>query len=186
MGRYKTREEAKKRLRQIEYFKHKKANHDDESYSSIMRALNKQDENEKMSIFQQVFKQEFDKEFLAGNEVPEIDALEKAKQAIAESTYEDMLIKSANALEMGDPTYAGKYLAELIKFLLRRISEAKRPKSIENLKKKIYYLNEYELAGKKTPSSASLGQSIVLLKHMLMEHNPKYIREVLNSVVRAL
>ncbi len=185
LGKYKTKREAVKRLRQIEYFKHKKSSHED-SYSSIMRDLNKNEENEKMSIFQQVFKDEFDKEVISGSDEPEKLALDKAIRAIAEPTYDEMLIRTASVLEMGDPKYAGKYLAELIKFLMRRISEGKRQHSIDNLKKKIYYLNEFDIASKRAPASSALGQAITLIKHILIEHNPKYIREVLNSVVRSL
>ena len=185
LGKYKSKELAKKRLRQIEFFKHKKAAHDN-TYSSIMRGLNKDNDNEKMTIFQQVFKDEFDKEYANGNEEPEAPALEAAMKAIANDTYDELLVKTANALDMGDPMYAGKYLAEMIKFLMRRISEGKRQHSIDGLKKKIWYLNEYQIASKRMPVSSAIGQSITLIKHLLLEHTPEYIRAVLNSIVRNL
>lgn len=92
----------------------------------------------------------------------------------------------ATPIELGSPHVAGVYLANLIKFLMTRISPAARGKSINNLKSKIYYINEYELASKKIPASAAIGQSLTFIKHLLIEQNPAYIREVLNNIVRHL
>jgi hypothetical protein len=100
--------------------------------------------------------------------------------------YHNAIYKEAAPEYLGDPESVGRYLASIIHFLVRRISAERRPHSIENLKKKIYYLNEYDMAAKKTPASSSLGQSITLVKTLLLSHNPEYIRKVLNSVVRSL
>lgn len=103
------------------------------------------------------------------------------------SNQEDQFIKRiASAIDLGDPAFSGKYLADLIRFLLRRISAPNRQKAIESLKKKIYYINEFDIAAKKTPPSSSMGQSITLIKTILLEHPPQYIRNVLNSIVRNL
>ena len=69
---------------------------------------------------------------------------------------------------------------------MTRIGPNTRAKSINNLKNKIYYINEYQLAAKKIPASAAIGQSILMLKHLLLEQDPAYIRDVLNHVVRFL
>lgn len=167
--------------------KHKKASKasDDTSYSSVMRELNKDGDTEAMKCFQDTYKRVFDEGYLSGSENPEEQAFEEAMKAIA--IFDDKLIKKvADLLPLGDSQYAGKYLAHLLKFLLRRISSERRPRSLENLKRKVFYLNEYSIAGKRTPPSSAIGQSITLLKHLLIGHNPIYIRSVLNTIVSYL
>lgn len=93
---------------------------------------------------------------------------------------------AANYIEMGDPQTAGKGIADIVKFLLRRIDESKRSSAIERLKMKILNLNESEISSKKTPPSASLGQSITFIKTILIGHDPAYIRQVLNFIYRNL
>ena len=75
LGTYDTRDKAKKRLKQIEYFKHKDDNKsedselstidlttaDDFSYSAIMRCLRQQATKEQVMDFLKLFKKEFDK-----------------------------------------------------------------------------------------------------------------------------
>lgn len=187
LGEYKTKGEAVKRLRQIEYFKkHKKKKKasKDQSYSSVMRDLRKSYDEETINKFQKEFKDRFDEAILGGVDSPEEEILEDAMQCI---TFEDdkrALIKAASAIELGNPEFAGKYLSDVLKFVMRRISPEKRTKSLESLRKKVYYLNEYQMAAKRVPPSSAIGQSITLLKHILLEHDPKYIRSVLNSVVK--
>jgi transcription termination factor NusB len=135
--------------------------------------------------FQETFKRLFDASLLSGSEKPE-DVLDKALECLTYQDDERAIKKLANAIEMGDPNYAGKYLADLVKFLIKRISPERRQKSVESLRKKIYYLNEYQIAGKRTPPSSSLGQAISLIKTIMLEHQPQYIRAVLNSIARNL
>jgi transcription termination factor NusB len=185
LGEYKTKEQAVKRLREIEYFSSKKASKNEEdSYSSIMRMLNRSYDKDVIDKFQKTFKNVFDDEILNGAEKPEKKALEEALKCV--SSKEVSIKKVAVAIEMGDPSSAGNYLAQLIRFILKRISPERRPKSIDSLKRKIYYINEFDLGGKKMPAGAAIGQSITLLKTLLIEHSPTYIREVLNSIVRSL
>lgn len=188
LGKYETKGEAIKRLRQIEYFKkHKKKKKKasgDQSYSSIMRDLRKSHDEETVNKFQREFKKRFDDAILGGIEDPEQEVLEEAMECITSEDDKRALIKAASAIELGDPEFAGKYLSDVLKFVMRRISPEKRTKSLENLRKKIYYLNEYQMASKRVPPSSAVGQSITLLKHILLEHDPKYIRAVLNSVVK--
>lgn len=186
LGTYKTKAQAVKRLRQVEYFKHHKEASDDDSYSSIMRDLNKHYDEETTHKFQKTFKDTFDKAFLAGDECPEEKALEKAMQCISLRDDIKAFKKVGTAIDLGDPQSAGKYLADLLRFLLHRIRPEKRAKAVETLRKKVYFINEFDVASKKTPPTAAFGQSILLLKHILIEHSPQYIRGVLNSVVRHL
>ena len=75
MGTYKTKEEAKKRLRAIEFFKHRKASQQnaldlsdlsDIGYSSIMRELNKNGNEEMTKFFMIEYKKCFDQSILQG------------------------------------------------------------------------------------------------------------------------
>jgi hypothetical protein len=182
LGEYDSKTKAVKRLRQIEFFKHKKAetNNPSLSYSSIIRLLNKEFEKETVEKFQKLFKENFDRLYLEGDDEPENDALEIAISSIKHFK------KNANAIEMGDSEFAGKRLSDLVKFLLRRIPDAKRSAAIQSIRKKIYMINEYEVSDKKTPTHSSMGQAITILKNILLEHNPQYIRNVLNSIVKNL
>lgn len=93
---------------------------------------------------------------------------------------------ATSILEFGDPSIAGRSLAGIIRFLINRIPPDKRAKSVANLRNKVWALNEYELANKKTPATASLGQSITFIKTILMGHHPLYVRRVLEEIVRNL
>lgn len=84
---------------------------------------------------------------------------------------------------MGTPSEAGRGIADIVRFLIQRISQESRNKSLQGLKRKIWNLNEFDIASKKTPPSASLGQSITFIKTILIGHDPRYIREVLKHVV---
>lgn len=177
LGKYKTKQEALKRLKQIEFFKQKNASKT-QSYSSFMRDLVKSKDKEEIKRFQSIYKELFDKSVLENNFDEETllnDAMEEFNS--------DNLTKAASAINLGDPDFAGEYLANIIKFLLRRISDEKRTAAIQLMKKKIYYINEFSIAAKKIPASAAYGQAITLLKNVLIEHNPSYIRSVLNSIV---
>lgn len=99
---------------------------------------------------------------------------------------ERMYKLAAGIIEMGDPVHAGRGIADIVRFLLERISVEKRRGSLNNLRYKIWNLNEWELGAKKTPSSASLGQAITFIKTILMGHSPIYIRSVLKEIVRNL
>ena len=94
-GPYKTRIEAKKRLDQVEMFKHMKKKKrsdvlytllsladDDISYSSIMRKLRKSDKD-KCLAFQKAFKKSFDEAYSKGIEQTEKVALLAALKSIS-------------------------------------------------------------------------------------------------------
>jgi transcription termination factor NusB len=93
---------------------------------------------------------------------------------------------AASTIEMGSPQEAGKGIADIVKFLMTRINDDKYQESLNKIRDKIWYLNEYDISSKKTPASASLGQSITFIKTILNGHQPKYIRDVLNNIVRNL
>lgn len=173
---------ATKLLRKIEFLNYKKeaSKNPKLTYSAIVRFIYKEYDESTVREFQKLFKENFDKLYLEGNPEPENDALEAAILGM------NSFHKNANAIEMGDPSFAGKRLSDLVRFLLRRIPNEKRMKAIESVKKKIYMINEYQLASKKTPPYASLAHALTTIKTMLLEHNPEYIRNVLNAIVRNL
>lgn len=181
-GEFDSKNEASKILRKVEFLKYKEAQTKDPSlsYSSIIRLLNKQYSHETVVKFQKLFKENFDRLYLEGDEEPEKSALEFAVSSV------DHFEKNANAIEMGDSVFAGKQLSDLVKFLLRRIPEAKRSAAIHTMKRKLYMINEYEISQKTTPPHSSMGQTISIIKNILLEHNPQYIRNVLNALVKNL
>lgn len=93
---------------------------------------------------------------------------------------------AATIIQMGTPAEAGKGIADIVKFLMQRISPGKRPTSLAKLRQKIWNLNEVDIAAKKTPATASLGQSLTFIKTILNGHNPAYIRQVLTHIVQNL
>lgn len=85
LGTYDSKEQAKKRLRQIEFFKHKKAsanidlsNLDNITYSSVVRELNKLVDKTALNDFIGSYKKCFDQLVSSGKENPEEQALPAA------------------------------------------------------------------------------------------------------------
>jgi hypothetical protein len=182
LGRYKTKQEAVKRLRSIEFWKHKKKASDNNSYSAIMRKMKKENDDEAMCKFQEEFKKSFDAAYEANSDSPEQEALEKAIESVA-SKEQTMVKQAAEALNLGDPLFAGQRLAQLVSFLLSRAKPEKRKHTIDLMKRKLYYLNEYDIGAKKVKGGQMYGQAITLIKNLLMGHNPSYIRNVINTIV---
>ncbi len=93
---------------------------------------------------------------------------------------------AASTIDLGSPESAGRGIAAIVKFLLKRIDPLSRPKSVFNLRNKIWNLNENEIASKKSPASASLGQSLTFIRTILNGHNASYIRKILTEIVKNL
>lgn len=207
LGIFNSEKEAKKRLKQVEYFKYlskKKSkdkseandkseidlsNLDEFSFSCLMRELNKKATKEQMMKFLKLHKICFDKAVKDKIRNPEELALKVAFtkfSKIYNIKINTKIVKTAAVKDLGDPKSVGKYLADIVRFTLKRISPAKRQNSINKLKKKFYYLNENEISLKKMPASSAMGQSITFVKTVLFNHDAKYIREVLNNLVRSL
>ena len=192
--------EAEERLRQVEYFKHKKdssleneliknAEDIELSYSAIMRDLNKNNKDD-IEKFRLVFKKTFDEANIEGLEEPERIALIAAMKGInynpnkKEAKLTNRMFKLANKItDIGNPEEAGRGIASIVKFLLKKIDPITRAQSTSKLRDRIWNLNELEIASKKSPNSASIGQSISFVKNVLNGRDPKYIREVLRNIV---
>lgn len=166
------------------YSKIKTASSEEVTYSSLMREIARRHPPDVLREFRKIFKDTFDQAILENKQDAEELALTAGLEFL--NGLDHNIEKAASAIEMGDPVYAGKYIAEIIKFLLRRISPARRAKSLSGLRRKIHMLNEVDIAQKKMPASSALGQAISLTKNLLMMHSPDYVRAVINSIVRNL
>jgi len=201
LGTYKSREGAKKRLKQVEYFKHFDHNDakegevidlrdaDEFTFSAIMRKLRQEASNEQVKAFLKLFKAEFDKGVKAKIHKPEKVALQNTMvkfNKIHKIKIDKKLVKNAAVAELGTPEQVGKYLADICRFSLARVPADKQLQATERLKLKLYYLNEGEIASKVLPASSAIGQSITFVKHVLFNHDSHYVREVLNNIVRNL
>ena len=163
-------------------------NLEDYSYSAVTREFRKTCNKEEIKLFLSLFKKHFDKAVLKKLQKPEKVALQNSLIEF-NKTYPikiNKLVKNAAISELGDPKILGKYLADIVKITVHRISPEQRPKSIQSLKYKISILNANEIGSKKMPPSSSMGQSLTFIKHILFSHDPQYIREVLNNIVRNL
>ena len=196
LGTFDSKKKAKERLRQVEFFKHRDINKADDldfeeidnfTLSSVMRFLNKSDKDLAIEFLKE-YKKIFDKCIsLNKKDVADISLRLALKKCFNIDLKVYDIEKSASYKpNFGDPKTVGKYLSDVIKFNMLKISPAKRPMSLNRLKSKIYYLNENEIASKKMPAGAAIGQSITFVKHLLFNHDPHYVREVLNNVVKNL
>jgi len=204
LGTYKSKDAAKKRLKQVEFFKHLDDNNqaeekakqiidlsevDELSYSALLRQLRKNAPKECVRLFLQIYNNQFNKAIRDGLQKADSVAMKNALIIFNRHHKIKMnpdLIKNAAATELGDPRLVGKYMADIIRFTLSRIEPEKRPSAINSLKRKIYALNETDLSTKDLPPSSAIGQSITFVKHVLFNHNAMYIREVINNIVRNL
>lgn len=204
LGTYKSKDAAKNRLKQVEFFKHIEDNNkaEDEaksiidlseveelSYSALLRKLRKNAPKECVMEFLKIYNNQFNRAVKKNLQKPEAIAMQNALILFNKKHKIKMnlnIIKNAAVTELGDPRLVGKYLADIIRFTLTRIDLEKRPNALNSLKSKIYALNEMEISNKNLPPSSAIGQSITFVKHVLLGHNPIYIREVINNVVRNL
>lgn len=171
----------------------------DLSYSYIMRQLRKAGDKERIRDFQKAFKDAFDEAYIEDVENADDVALLQAIQECnlqpgeIDRTAEDIqteaqvtgeLTKLAQAAtDLGDPAFAGRSIAEIVKFLMRKIPFEQRPHRMLGMRQKVLELDEYEMANKKSPETASMGQSITLIKTLLNGKDPMYIRKTLENIV---
>lgn len=201
LGTYRSQKAAKKRLKQVEYFKYLDSLHAKDSkktidlskvsefsLSSILRELNKNKDKKPFKLFLKVYKLNFDnglKKKIKNNDQVALQLAFLQLKKLYDVKVDNEIIKTA-ATSLGDPVSVGKYLSDIVKFTLNRISPAKRQGALNKLKQKFYYLNENEIALKKMPASSAMGQSITFVKTVLFQNDARYIREVLNNLVKFL
>ena len=205
LGTYKSQRAAEKRLRQVEFFKHlDKSKADDQgnaiapidltsadefSYSALMRKLRQEASPEQVKVFLKLFKLQFDKAVKGKINKPERVALQNAIikfHKIHPVKLDKKMVKCAAVAELGNADSVGKYLSDIVKFILARLPLEKRPRAAQILKQKFGVMSENEIAGKNMPNAAVYGQAITFVKHVLFNQDASYVREVLNSLSRNL
>jgi len=191
-----------KRYSKKEYFKHfDHSDADDNSsiidltdidefaYSAVMRKLRQKASPEQVKIFLQLYKQQFDRAVKGKSHKPERIALQNSLvkfNKLHKIKLDKKMIKTAAISELGNAEQVGKYLSDIVRFTLQRIPSEKRQHAMDSLKKKFSAMSESEIASKQLPESSALGQAITFVKHVLFNHDAKYVREVLNSLSRSL
>jgi hypothetical protein len=206
LGTSESKADAVKRLREVEYFKRQEEQEADAkereaenvidltgaidfSYSAIMREMRQEASKEQVRYFLTLFKKEFDKAVKVRLQKPEKIALQNALVKFNKKhkvKCKKKLIKNAAVSELGDPSLVGRYLADIVKFTLNKLPLEKRGPAIEKLRSKFYSFNADEMSQKTLPPTAAIGQSITFVKHVLINQNPLYIREVLNNLASNL
>jgi hypothetical protein len=202
LGTYKSRPEAVSRLKMIEMFKHMDDKNeaddsnsidltdiDDFALSAIMRKLNEKTTSEIAKEFLAIFKHHFDTAVKKGITKPDRIALQKTVlefDKLHKIRFDKKMVKMAAISELGNAEQVGRYLSDIVRFTLQRISPDKRTAAIARLKNKFNALSEIEIASKQLPESSALGQAITFVKHVLFNHDAVYIRNVLNSLVKSL
>lgn len=200
LGTYKSREAAKKRLKQVEYFKHfdhAEANDsvidltdaEEFAYSAFMRKLREKASQEQVMVFLKMYKDQFDNAVKKKLQKPERVALQNALvkfNKVHKIRLDKKMTKSASVSELGNAEQVGRYLSDIVKFTISKMQQEKRLNALQKLKQKFYSMNENEISNKNLPESAAVGQSITFVKHVLFNHDAKYIRDVLNALVRYL
>jgi hypothetical protein len=202
LGTYRSREGAEKRLKQVEFFKHfdhSKAEDDksiidltdaDEfTYSAIMRKMRQNASPEQVRKFLHIFKLQFDNAVKTKLHKPEKVALQNAMvkfNKLHKVKIDKKMVKSAAITELGNADQVGRYLSDIVRFTLNRIPADKRQHSLDRLKQKFSMMNEAEISSKVMPASSALGQAITFVKHVLFNQDSKYVRGVLDSLVRSL
>jgi hypothetical protein len=115
-----------------------------------------------------------------------IPAIIAKKKIINESNLQESFVKLAGTIDLGDPDLAGKSLADIVLFLLRRIPAKGRTKAVSSMISKIRDISPAETASKKMGDYSSMGQSLTFIKNVLAGHDEGYVRRVLDSIVRNL
>ena len=199
LGTYDTREKAVKRLKRVEYFKHFDHNSADDksvidlsdidqfAYSAIVRKLHQNATPEQLREFLRLYKRQFDKSVKAGLHAPDKMALQTAMLKFNKQYKVKLPAKMVKvAAELGNAEQVGKYLSDIVRFTLQRLPTDKRSQATDNLKRKFLNLNETDISSKHLPMSSALGQSITFVKHILFNHDAKYVRGVLDSLAKHL
>ena len=200
-GTYKSREGAEKKNKRVEYLKnfdHSEADDklaidltkiDEFAYSAIMRQLRQKGTPEQIRQFLQLYKQQFDKAVKGKIHKPERIALQNAMvrfNKLHKVKLDKTMIKTAAVAELGNSEQVGRYLADIVRFTLQRLPADKRQHALNSLKQKFAIMNESEISSKQLPESSALGQAITFVKHILFNHDSRYVKEVLLSLSRDL
>jgi len=199
MGTFSSKQKAKERLRQIEYFKRVKSaakestesiidlSHVDElSYSCVVRELRKVCAEDIVVDFLQCFKGVFDVLLLASDTDIHENSMKYAMALFSTKHIVKLPMKKEAQIFSSNPQKVGQYLAHIVKFLLRRVPEKNRSKAVSKLKGKFKSLDVNALSSKNIPAYSSMGQAITFVKNVLFNNGPGYIEKVINSLILSL
>ena len=156
-----------------------------ETYSSILRSLNKEKDSKKTIEFMKRFKESFDAALIAGEENEQDIALNEASIVLA-FNCNDRFIKLAQAA-IGisrDPNQVGKIVADILKVILFKIPN--KATAYNNMKTKVLNLNVADIASTNLPITAAYGQGITLIKTLLNGYSPEFIKKVLINIAKYL
>lgn len=198
-GRDRVSSKKNKKVDYLKHFDHSEADDtsaiidltdiDEFAYSAVMRKIRQKANPEQVKLFLQLFKQQFDRAVKGKSHKPERIALQNTLikfNKLHKVKLDKKMVKLAAIAELGNAEQVGKYLSDIVRFTLQRIPAEKRQSAMDSLKSKFSTMNEGEIASKHLPESSALGQAITFCKHVLFNHDAKYIREVLNSLARYL
>jgi hypothetical protein len=191
-----------KKIKKVDYLKHFDHSEADDTsaiidltdidefaYSAVMRKIRQKATPEQTKVFLQLFKQQFDRAVKGKSHKPERIALQNTLikfNKLHKIKLDKKMVKLAAIAELGNSEQVGKYLSDIVRFTLQRIPADKRQGALDSLKSKFSTMNESEIASKHLPESSALGQAITFVKHVLFNHDAKYVKEVLNSLARSL
>jgi hypothetical protein len=154
-----------------------------ETYSSVMRDLNKNDP-EKIPEFMRKFKDAFDAALESDIDDHQTVALMEAKTSLG-CDVDYRLWKFAQVALSNDPDKVGQTLASIVKIILSRVPHAQQD-VYANIRKQLFTMSVAEIAGKSLPATAGYGQAITLIKTMLNGYDAAFIAKVLASISRHL
>lgn len=159
-----TREKAKKRLKQVEFFKRQ------ERIRGI-RTI-------KLSSF-------FD---LPKLNLPETKRYtEKIKRP---KKYTKLIKERPESVVQMEhkirPEIMAEALHNIIEFILEKVPDLKRMKRKQGLKQKIMELNTNALSTKQLPEASSIGQSLTIFKNMMFGKSPEYIEKVRSNLLKRM
>jgi len=178
----------------------------DLSYSFIMRRLRQLGDKDRIKEFQKAFKDAFDEAYIEGldnyddvalmqaiqkvelkpEEAKAVDSEEKDTKKLEAEVTSDLVKLGQAASDLGDPEFAGRAISDILKFLMRKIPYEQRPHNFMSMRQKILDLDEHDMASKNSPVTASMGQSLTMIKTLLNGKDPGYIRKTLEQIVRHL
>ena len=159
------------------------------SYSAVMRKIRAKCNPEQVRQFLALFKVQFDRAVKGKLHKPERVALQTAMvkfNKMHKVKIDQKMIKNAAISELGNSEQVGQYLSDIVKFVLNRLPLDKRQHAVDSLKQKFSVMSELDISSKVLPQSSALGQSITFVKTVLFNHDARYVREVLNSLVKHL
>ena len=145
-----------------------------DTYSSVLRELNKNDDVEKRTLFMKKFKEAFDNAMDQDLDDHEDIALNEARK-----------VKLAQLAMGNNSNQVGKIVADIVKVILARVPHD-RVSTYNNMRNKILNINVSDVSGKNLPDTATYGQAITLIKTLLSGYDPEFIKKVLISAANNL